>query len=152
MNYSDQQRDVIYSRDNLIVNAVAGSGKTSTLARYAMERKDRPILYLTFNKISIFCMWRIMPLISNAESIAAIDVVLKDSVAPKAGKTYSYEEVRKSKPSAYSSWTLEDDLELEELFAKRTPIKELAEYFGRSRGAIASRIKKLELREKYFNP
>lgn len=93
-----------------------------------------------------------LPLVSNVESTAVLDVVLKDSVAPKAGKTYSYEEVRKSKPSAYSSWTLEDDLELEELFAKRTPIKELAEYFGRSRGAIASRIKKLELREKYFNP
>ncbi|HCX22609.1 MAG: DNA helicase [Flammeovirgaceae bacterium] len=66
-------------------------------------------------------------------------------------KAYSYEEVRKTKPSAYSSWSLAEDLELEELFANRTPIKQMAEHLGRSRGAIASRIKKLQLREKYFD-
>lgn len=64
-------------------------------------------------------------------------------------KAYSYAKVRATQPGAYKPWTSEDDTELETLFADSRPIKEIAAQFGRSRGAIHSRIKKLGLREKY---
>lgn len=76
---------------------------------------------------------------------------IKPNKASTSGKTYSYDEVRKSKPSAYSPWSQEEDLELEDLFMQRMAIKEMAEHFGRTRGAISSRIKKLQLREKHFD-
>jgi DNA-directed RNA polymerase specialized sigma24 family protein len=46
-------------------------------------------------------------------------------------------------------WTAEDDNKLELLFCEGKKVKELAEIFGRNTGAINSRIKKLELKEKY---
>jgi len=50
MEYSQQQLSVIESQGNLVVNAIAGSGKTSTLIGYAARRKSGRILYLAFNK------------------------------------------------------------------------------------------------------
>jgi hypothetical protein len=46
-------------------------------------------------------------------------------------------------------WQPEDDETLEELYCEGASIKDLMIAFGRSRGAITSRIKKLELKEKY---
>lgn len=64
-------------------------------------------------------------------------------------KSYSFEEVRKSHKQAYEPWTTEADEKLEVLFCEGKSIKELSELFGRNDGAIRSRIKKLELKEKY---
>ncbi len=50
MKYSEEQLAVIHSSGDLKVNAVAGSGKTSTLMAYAAERPKERILYLAFNK------------------------------------------------------------------------------------------------------
>ena len=97
----------------------------------------------------------ILPFFSSPEPTPKINTPstkLADEVSKSNnGKTYTYEEVRKSKPSAYSSWTRADDEKLEDLFLQRMPIKEMAEHFGRTRGAISSRIKKLQLREKHFD-
>ena len=46
-------------------------------------------------------------------------------------------------------WTDEADKKLEQLFCEGKKVKELAHIFGRNEGAISSRIKKLELKEKY---
>jgi hypothetical protein len=46
-------------------------------------------------------------------------------------------------------WTQKDDEDLEKLYCEKRPIKEIAKLFKRSEGAIKSRIKKLELFEKY---
>jgi superfamily I DNA/RNA helicase len=48
---TDEQMAILNHDDNLKINAVAGSGKTTTLLEYAKTRKDNPkILYLAFNK------------------------------------------------------------------------------------------------------
>lgn len=51
MELTKEQRAVLHTNSNLVINAVAGSGKTTTLIEYA---KTRPagsrILYIAFNK------------------------------------------------------------------------------------------------------
>ncbi len=62
-------------------------------------------------------------------------------------KAYSYEEIRKTHADAYKPWTADSDSELSRMFFDGIKIKVIADHFGRTRGAIHSRIKKLELRE-----
>jgi ATP-dependent exoDNAse (exonuclease V) beta subunit len=64
-------------------------------------------------------------------------------------KSYSVDEIRKTHAQAYQPWTHEDDDKLELYYCEGKIVKELAEIFGRNEGAINSRIKKLELKEKY---
>lgn len=64
-------------------------------------------------------------------------------------KKYSVETIREVHQQAYQPWTKEDDEKLELLFCEGKKVKELAHIFARKEGAITSRIKKLELKEKY---
>ncbi|SFU42085.1 Protein of unknown function [Pustulibacterium marinum] len=64
-------------------------------------------------------------------------------------KSYSVDEKRKTHPNAYRPWTHEDDNRLELLYCEGKSTIELSQLFGRNKGAIRSRIKKLELKEKY---
>lgn len=64
-------------------------------------------------------------------------------------KAYDISEIRKTYKKAYEPWTEEADEKLELLFCEGKTVKELGEIFGRNEGAIRSRIKKLELKEKY---
>jgi DNA-directed RNA polymerase specialized sigma24 family protein len=73
----------------------------------------------------------------------------KELKEPKDGKAYSVEKIRETHQQAYMPWTTEDDNKLELLFCEGKKAKELAEIFGRNVGAINSRIKKLELKDKY---
>ncbi len=51
MQLTEEQQRVIDTDGNLVINAVAGSGKTSTLIAYATSRPpSSKILYLAFNK------------------------------------------------------------------------------------------------------
>lgn len=51
MNLTPEQQLIINSKDNIKINAVAGSGKTTTIVEYAKSRpKNSKILYLAFNK------------------------------------------------------------------------------------------------------
>ncbi|MBI9064956.1 MAG: ATP-dependent helicase, partial [Marinilabiliaceae bacterium] len=50
MQLTDEQKEIINFEGNLKVNAVAGSGKTTTIIEYAKHRPSKPILYLAFNK------------------------------------------------------------------------------------------------------
>ena len=59
--------------------------------------------------------------------------------------TYSVEACRLEAPNAYDPWTEADDARLKEMWEQGTSVEELAECFGRKRGAIISRIKKLNL-------
>jgi hypothetical protein len=69
----------------------------------------------------------------------------------KINKAYSVAEKRLKNQNAYMPWSKEDDDKLELLFCEKKSIKELSEIFCRNSGAIRSRIKKLELEEKYNN-
>ena len=51
MNLTQEQLDIINSTGNIKINAVAGSGKTTTIIEYAKARPaNSRILYLAFNK------------------------------------------------------------------------------------------------------
>lgn len=51
MQLTSEQDAVLGTNENLVINAVAGSGKTTTLVEYAKTRPaDSKILYLAFNK------------------------------------------------------------------------------------------------------
>jgi len=51
MELTSEQQNVLHTDCNLVINAVAGSGKTSTLIAYAKSRPpNSKILYLAFNK------------------------------------------------------------------------------------------------------
>jgi F-box protein 18 (helicase) len=53
IQYTSEQAGVIHSNArNLVVNAFAGTGKTTTLRGYASARSDQRILYLAFNKVT----------------------------------------------------------------------------------------------------
>ena len=54
-------------------------------------------------------------------------------------------EVRKSHKQAYEPWTAKADEKLLQLFRQGKTVKELSEIFGRTTGAIRSRINKLLL-------
>ena len=59
--------------------------------------------------------------------------------------TYSVEACRREYPNAYDPWSEADDAMLTELWGEGLSLDEIAERFGRKRGAIISRIKKLGL-------
>ena len=59
--------------------------------------------------------------------------------------TYSVYACRQEYLNAYDPWTEEDDARLTEMWREGVSIDELAEHFGRKRGAIISRMKKLNL-------
>lgn len=50
MNLTNEQELIVNSKGNLKINAVAGSGKTTTIIEYARKRPYSRILYLAFNK------------------------------------------------------------------------------------------------------
>ena len=58
-------------------------------------------------------------------------------------KVYSYEKVRENYTDAYRPWTEELDDELEEMYNQGISVKILAVHFGRTTGAIQSRVKKI---------
>ncbi len=50
MQLTEEQQSIIETEGDLKVNAVAGSGKTTTILEYAKRRYHKPILYIAFNK------------------------------------------------------------------------------------------------------
>jgi superfamily I DNA/RNA helicase len=64
-------------------------------------------------------------------------------------KAYSLDEIRMEHKAAYRPWTAELDDELTVMFCEGINEKDMANYFGRTRGAINARIIKLELEELY---
>ena len=84
------------------------------------------------------------PLVSNHN-----DVVSELKTTNESSRAYSLDDKRKEHKNAYLKWTKEDDERLEILFCEGRTVKELCEIFERNNGSIRSRIKKLELKEKY---
>jgi hypothetical protein len=58
-------------------------------------------------------------------------------------RAYSVSDVRRDYPNAYKAWTPDDDRRLLDEHAAGHTTKELADMFGRQRGAIESRLAKL---------
>lgn len=62
-------------------------------------------------------------------------------------KAYSLEKIREKHKGAYRPWTAELDEELTSMYYHRISISDLSKHFERTKGAIESRVKKLELNE-----
>nr|WP_294859323.1 UvrD-helicase domain-containing protein [uncultured Fluviicola sp.] len=130
---------------------------------YAKLNEEINLLYVaitrTKNKLSIpglliptsFC------LAENSETIHVLEVEPESGCLPKTiteeltnskiipQKSYSVEEFRTRHKDAYKPWTSEFDIQLSEMFIEGTSIKNLSTHFGRTSGAIRSRISKLNL-------
>ncbi|QQR97553.1 MAG: ATP-dependent helicase [Sphingobacteriales bacterium] len=72
-----------------------------------------------------------------------------DKKENKTEKIYSVDEIRTKHKDAYKPWTPELDNELTTMYCEGVNPKDIAKHFGRTKGAITSRIKKLELEELY---
>ena len=58
MELTNEQHEIINSSGNIKINAVAGSGKTTTIIEYAKARPpESRILYLAFNKSAAQRLW-----------------------------------------------------------------------------------------------
>jgi hypothetical protein len=64
-------------------------------------------------------------------------------------KTYLADIIREQHKDTYQRWTVEMDDELTVMYCEGVNIKDMAKHFGRSRGEINARIRKLELVELY---
>jgi superfamily I DNA/RNA helicase len=73
----------------------------------------------------------------------------KEKKGSSNGKAYTYEKARKKHKSAYKPWTKELEDELTAKYREGAAVRDLAKHFGRTKGAIRARIKKLELAELY---
>jgi len=60
--------------------------------------------------------------------------------------SFSVEKIRKKHRAAYKPWTRQLDNELAEMHSEGIAVNELVKHFGRTRGAILSRIKKLQIK------
>jgi superfamily I DNA/RNA helicase len=67
----------------------------------------------------------------------------------KAKLNKDNQKIRIKYHDAYKPWTQELDDELTVMYCEGVNVKDLARHFGRTKGAIRSRIKKLELEELY---
>jgi superfamily I DNA/RNA helicase len=123
---------------------------------YAKLNEEINLLYvaITRTKNSIYIPEALIPVaFAPSKQIHIMKTAEKeDKQAPTlqrlsnaAEKSYSVEEVRTRHEDAYKSWTEELDDELTEMYEEGINIIALAKHFGRTRGAIRSRIKKLEL-------
>lgn len=74
---------------------------------------------------------------------------VKDEKDGDPQKKSSLARIKEAHSGAYSPWTQALDDELTEMFCNGMKVKDMALHFGRTRGAISSRIKKLELGELY---
>lgn len=81
---------------------------------------------------------------------STISAIAKEKAGAKGiDKAYSVDEVRTRHKDAYKPWTQELDDELTVMYCEGINTRDLAKHFGRTKGAIRSRIKKLELEELY---
>ena len=72
-------------------------------------------------------------------------VLIEEETHSDKSRAYSVEEIRKTHPRAYEPWTGEDDERLIAEYQSGKTIKELMGLFGRQRGGIESRLKRLEV-------
>ena len=103
MKLTKEQYDIINSTGNIKINAVAGSGKTTTIIEYAKARsKSSKILYLAFNKsVKIEAVRKFADngmdnvRVETAHSLAYRHIVYKNNykVRPQGYKTYEIAEL-----------------------------------------------------------
>lgn len=94
------------------------------------------------------------PEIESSEQIIATEKIEENETSPACeniikGKAYSVATFREKHKDAYKPWSTELDDELTKMYCEGINVRDLAKHFGRTKGAIYSRINKLELEEIY---
>ena len=87
---------------------------------------------------------RRLPYISDKD-VKRLKKYLKAYKQLQGEPTYSVYACRQEHPKAYDPWSEEDDRLLVEMWHDGVAVDDLAMHFGRKRGAIISRLKKLNL-------
>ena len=80
---------------------------------------------------------------------SSINITVGDKLEkglPKIQKTKTFDEIRLKYEHAYKPWSPFLDAELTVMFNEGVTQKDMAKHFGRTRGAVRSRVKKLGLK------
>lgn len=146
VNLTDEQNEILAYDDSLKINAVAGSGKTTTLIEYAKTRnKNSKFLYIAFNKsvkneaIKKFREKGIKIDVVTAHSLAYKNVVTKDNKHLLASDL-SPMEIINSLAIPY-----DNPKEKNEKIILATHIKRFFEYFCNSSSKIIEDLNYLEI-------
>lgn len=110
----------------------------------ARVKKNRLAVAVKLNDLTDNMDIRRLPYLSDKD-VKRLKKYLKAYKQLMGVPTYSVEECRREYPNAYDPWTEEDDARLMELWREGLSLDEIADRFGRKRGAIISRMKKLDL-------
>ena len=117
--------------------------------KFIARVKENPLaVAVKLNDLSDNMDIRRLPYISDKD-VKRLKKYLKAYKQLTGTPTYSVFACQQEYPNAYKPWTEEDDLELTQMWCEGATTKELATHFQRKPSAITSRIKKLELVEKY---
>ena len=117
--------------------------------KFIARVKENPLaVAVKLNDLSDNMDIRRLPYISDKD-VKRLKKYLKAYKQLTGTPTYSVFACRQEYPNAYAPWTEDDDLELTQMWCESATTKELAAHFQRKPSAITSRIKKLELVEKY---
>lgn len=117
--------------------------------KFIARVKENPLaVAVKLNDLSDNMDIRRLPYISDKD-VKRLKKYLKAYKQLTGTPTYSVFACRQEYPNAYAPWTEDDDLELTQMWCEGATTKELAAHFQRKPSAITSRIKKLELVEKY---
>ena len=117
--------------------------------KFIARVKENPLaVAVKLNDLSDNMDIRRLPYISDKD-VKRLKKYLKAYKQLTGTPTYSVFACQQEYPNAYKPWTEKDDLELTKMWCEGATTKELAVYFQRKPSAITSRIKKLELVEKY---
>ena len=117
--------------------------------KFIARIKENPLaVAVKLNDLSDNMDIRRLPYISDKD-VKRLKKYLKAYKQLTGTPTYSVFACRQEYPNAYTPWTEEDDLELTQMWCEGATTKELSAHFQRKLSAITSRIKKLELVEKY---
>ena len=117
--------------------------------KFIARVKENPLaVAVKLNDLSDNMDIRRLPYISDKD-VKRLKKYLKAYKQLTGTPTYSVFACQQEYPNAYKPWNEDDDLELTQMWCEGATTKELAAHFQRKSSAITSRIKKLELVEKY---
>lgn len=139
---TEEQKNIVESSGDIKINAVAGSGKTTTLVEYARARQDNRILYLAFNssvkksareKFSQLGLKNVR--VETAHSLAFSDVVRGSNYKIESGyKTSQIKDILGLNPNSHDRSAG---------FVMANHIKKFAAYYCNS---SASKVQELDYR------
>ena len=131
------------------LRCVTKLSENETYDKFISRVKENPLaVAVKLNDLTDNMDIRRLPYISDKD-VKRLKKYLKAYKQLTGTPTYSVFACQQEYPNAYKPWTEEEDLELTQMWCEGATTKVLATHFQRKPSAITSRIKKLELVEKY---